>query len=241
MSLSSYNPNDRYRARSFARVSMGILLVFVILVSIGVGFWLGRQSAAEQIISMHEEAEGIRQQRNVLQDSITELRAEAQTANVRYQQLQEQLAEDIPEGPLRELIALVKQQLEEGTDPSRLSFVIRSSRAPRNCSDPDTRRFVVSTPAYSGPDSSITVGEGEITISGDGRSVHNEKGQPEAWYDPAKPVTVYFAVAGGAGEKKRGTLPLHHSVVSGDREYRFTVEEGSRSFAKVTFDSCDYP
>ena len=42
-------------------------------------------------------------------------------------------------------------------------------------------------------------------------------------------------------DNKAGIMPLHHSVVSGNREYRFTIEEGARSFAKVTFDSCDYP
>jgi len=65
-----------------------------------------------------------------------------------------------------------------------------------------------------------------------------------------QPVDLLFTVTPPAidgvaqdvvAKKKRGTLPLYHTAVIGDRQYRFTVSEGAQSFAKVTFDSCDYP
>ena len=58
--------------------------------------------------------------------------------------------------------------------------------------------------------------------------------------DPAQQVTVRFK-NGEVAETKKGILPLRHSIIVNNREYRFTVEEGSRSFAKVVYDSCAYP
>jgi hypothetical protein len=36
-------------------------------------------------------------------------------------------------------------------------------------------------------------------------------------------------------------MPLQHSMVVQNREYRFTIDAGAKSFARITFDSCDYP
>ena len=126
-------------------------------------------------------------------------------------------------------------------DPQRLSFVIRSARPPSNCSDPITKRFVVSTPAYQGADSTITIAEGKLRIKAAGASSRSKDGKPEAWYDPAKRLKISFTPLNGKPEHKNGIMPLQHSMVVGNREYRFNVSEGARSFAKITYDSCDYP
>ncbi len=241
MSLSHYNPSERYRQRSLHRVLSVVRVLLTLCLSGGVGFWLGHLSAGQDIITLQAERDVLAEQRDSLQDNITRIRAEAQTANARLGQLQDTYEETIPEGPMRDLMALVKKQLDEGMDPQRLFMAVESARPPRNCSEIETKRFVVSTPAYDGPDSQITVAENMISISGNGSSARNDKGQPEAWYDPSRKVHLVFALVDSEEQKVDGVLPLHHSVVSGEREYRFTVSDGARSFAKVTFDSCDYP
>ena len=175
-----------------------------------------------------------------MQDNLTEIRAEAQTANTRYEQVKKEYQELIPEGPMQDLTALLREQLEKGMDPQRMSFFIRSARPPTGCTDPEVKRFVVSTPAYKGPASVVSVADGQVKVYGSGVSARNSKGQPEAWYDPAQPVKVEFKNPSGL-DRKKGVLPIQHSVVAGNREYRFTIEEGARSFAKVVFDSCAYP
>ncbi|MCF8496768.1 MAG: hypothetical protein K9G62_08930, partial [Alphaproteobacteria bacterium] len=156
------------------------------------------------------------------------------------EQFQETYRRVIPEGPMQSLVDLVRKQLDEGMDPARLTFAIRSARPPQNCSDPESKRLVISTPAYKGPPSQIGIAEGAIVITGAGVSATNSTGAPEAWYDPSRKVSISFT-AGGKTETETGVMPLRHSVVAGGREYRLTIEEGARSFAKVTFDSCDYP
>jgi hypothetical protein len=240
MSLSSYNPHNRYRARSHQRMTNAVSMVLVIGLSASVGFWMGKQYGVEKAISMADQVESLTKERNLLQGNVTELRAEAQTANTRYEQVKAEYNAVLPEGPMQDLTRLVKEQIDQGMAPERLSFVIKSARPPTDCTDPETKRFVVLTPSYTGPDSSASVADGAILVKAKGASASNKAGQPEAWYDPAQNVEVNF-IANGTTETKKGAFPIRHSVIAGNREYRFTVEEGAKSFAKVTFDSCAYP
>ena len=240
MSLSSYNPHKRYKERAAQRFTSFLGLLALMLISILIGFWLGKQYGATQLITLKDEVISLTQERDILQDNATELSATAQTANKRYEQLQEEVESIIPKGPMQDIVTLVREQLKQGMDPERLSFVIRSARPPTGCVDPESKRFVINTPAYKGPKSIAFIADGVVEITGSGSSARNDKKMPEAWYDPAKKVAITFKY-GEKTETKTGTLPLRYSIVSEDREYRFTIEAGARSFAKVIYDSCAYP
>lgn len=240
MSINSYNPHTRYRERAMQRMTNAISMLLVIGLSCSVGFWMGKQFGAEKAISLADQVEALTKERNVLQQNVTELRAEAQTANTRYEQIKAEYNAVMPEGPMQDLTRLVREQIDQGMAPERLAFVIKSARPPTDCTEPETKRFVVSTPNYTGPDSSVSVADGAVIIKAKGVSAYNKDGKAEAWFDPAQNVEIVFTGA-GLTETKKGALPIRHSVVVGAREYRFTIEEGSKSFARVVFDSCAYP
>ncbi len=241
MSLSDYNPHDRYRKRAAARTASFMVGTFILLLIFGTGFWFGMQTAGQQEKILRQRVKSMSTQAEEMEQSLIDMRSEAQTASMRYEQLKKIYDEQLPEGPVRDLVALLRKQLQEGRDPERLAFLIRSARPPSNCSEIDTKRFVVSTPTSQGPTSKISVADGSIIVSGNGASARNENGQPEAWFDPSRAVSVDFKALSGEVDRKEGTFPIHHSMVVGAREYRFTVTDGARSFAKVTYDSCDYP
>ncbi len=241
MSLNYYNPRDRYRQRLWQRMSGFLVVVGVMLCAGMVGYYFGKSRIGQDAIFLKKQVEGYTAERDALQTTITELRTEARTATMRYEELEKTYKAAVPEGPTGDLIALVNKQLAEGTSPERLSFLIRSARPPRNCTDPETQRFIVSTPLYTGTESKANVTQGSILIKASGVSAKNEKGDKEAWYDASKAVNLEFTMKDGRTEKKSGVMPISNSIVAGGREYRFTVTEGARSFAKVTFDSCDYP
>ena len=54
-------------------------------------------------------------------------------------------------------------------------------------------------------------------------------------------MRLAFAVIGEAEVFREGLLPFTHSVVAGDREFRFQVQSGKRGFVNVTSDNCVYP
>lgn len=241
MSLSYYDPQSRYRQRLTQRVSGFFAAAMIMGVSLLVGYYMGNQRAAQERLYLRQQVETISAERDTLQNEVTEFRSAARTANVRFEEIQKTFSEAVPRGAAGDLIALVTKQLNEGMNPERLAFLIRSARPPRNCKDPETQRFIIATPAYKGAESKVEVAEGAIQIKGSGISARNDKGAEEAWYDPSKAISLEFIRRDGQIEKKKGVMPLYHSIVVEGREYRFTVAESAQSFAKVTFDSCDYP
>lgn len=238
----AYNPRGRYQERA-RRQSLQLFIMGLAALAIFIlGLWIGRQYAAAQLKSYAKQTQAQQTQIQSMQDDMIQKQAEAQAAQLRYEQLNIQMQALYPaEGPLRELVDLTKRQLDAGLAPERLALAIRSTRPPRNCVDPITKRFVVMTPAYKGPEAQVAIAESGLRVTGRGMSAINAAGQPEAWFDTAKPVTLVFQGADGRKETKQGILPLEHTMVAGDREYRFTVATGDKSFAKITFDSCEYP
>lgn len=241
MGYNTYNPYDRYRQRLFQRMSGIAVVVAVMALSMMVGYFFGKQRAIQEDMFLNTRLKDLAAERDQLQNTVTDLRSEARTATMRYEDLQKTYQAAVPDGPVGEIINLVTKQLKEGMDPQRLAFLIRSARPPRNCTDPDTQRFIVSTPLYNGSSSQADINDGSIIVKGSGASARNDKGDKEAWYDPTKAVTLQFTTKDGQVENKQGVMPISHSIVFGGREYRFTISEGARSFAKVTYDSCDYP
>ncbi|MBI1301946.1 MAG: hypothetical protein GC137_09880 [Alphaproteobacteria bacterium] len=240
MTFSTYNPNERYRQRSARRTSNVIAFLFLFSIFGGIGYWGGGIGAQQQISILREEKRLLMDENNKIQEEKIELRAEAQTASVRLEQLRASYEELLSDGTLRDIVTLVRQQIEQGVDVNRLESVILSARPPQNCSEADSKRFVVLTPVYKGPESRALI-EGGIVIFGNGVPAKSEDGKSEAWFDPAQPVEITFRTQAGKVEVKKGVLPIRNSMVVRDKEYRFTVSVGAKSFAKVTYDYCDYP
>lgn len=236
-----YDPSRRYRQRSAERrrkIFMGTIILAAVFYA---GYVTGSETVLSSQVAYKKQAEKLQSERAGLERQITDLQSQVQSTQVRYTQLEELYKKEVPTGKLKILTDLARRQLENGLSAERLEFVLGAARPPRNCTQPQTKRFVVKTPVYSGPDGYVSYGNGAITITGKGDSAFSSTGQAEAWYDPGKPVTITFTQLGGREIVKTGLLPITHSLVTGGREFRFTVAAGERSFIAVTADSCDYP
>lgn len=239
--MSMYDPYARYRQRAAKRMSNFLLSAFAIASVFGAGFWLGGLHAQQNTYILEQEKRVLTEEQTRLQDEMTQMRAEAQTAMVRFEQLKADYDDIISEEPMQSLILLMRKQIEQGVDPSRLKSVITSVRPPQNCSDPENKRFIVKTPVYQGPVSKMSVAKGRVTISATGVSAQSNAGQKEAWFDPGQPIEVKFSVKGKKMVTKTDILPIYHSVIVKDKEYRFSLKAGNKSFVKVFYDHCDYP
>lgn len=241
MNFMMYDSGGRYRRRSEERRRRIFLTLLMVGTLCAFSYWWGGENVRSSEVAYKQQAIKLQGERAELEKLITSLRSEVQSTQVRYQQMEAKYEQEVPQGEFKTLSDLVKKQLDAGIKPERLSFVISSSRPPRNCSEPATKRFVVKTPVYAGPHGSVSFGNGTITVTGEGMSASGPAGSAEAWYDPGKPVKITFTQIGGKETVKEGLLPIQHSMVAGGKEYRFTVAAGERSFISVTSDNCDYP
>jgi hypothetical protein len=153
------------------------------------------------------------------------------------------LAKEIPTGEKKTLLQEIDKRLADGVRPERMSAVIGAVENELVCEgEAETRRFLVRTPIYQGANDSVAFADGTITVSASGQSFRNASGSPEAWFDPAKPVTIQLARLGGSKAESAGLLPLHASIVVGDTDYRFTVAAAERTgFVTVTGQGCRFP
>jgi hypothetical protein len=218
-----------------------ITILFMIAVLCGIFYWWGGEVVRSGEVAYKQQAVQLQEERGQLEQTITTLKSQVQSTEVRYQQLEAKYNAEVPQGEFRKLTDVLRKQLADGIKPERLAFAIDSARPPKNCSEPQTKRFVVKTPVYSGPHGTVAFGNGAVTVTGDGISAVGAAGSPEAWYDPGKPVKIIFTQIGGKDTVKEALLPIQHSMVVGAKEYRFTVAASERSFISVTSDSCDYP
>lgn len=238
--FSLRNHRDRHRQKSREKFFRTLLLCGFLLAIFVAGFHFGAKRSQNKIRNLELTVQELSTGHEAIETEITTLRANNQTLTLKNKELNERYQKDIPKGDLGLLSALAQEQLEKGIKVERLAFVIRQAQPPQNCTNPEKKRFVLSTPIYKGPGSSVSFANGAITVTGSGATTVTETGQKEAWFDAGKPVTIKFTKLGGKADVKESLLPIHHAIILGDREYRFTVAKGPRSFVTVTADSCDY-
>lgn len=233
---------ERGRQRRKRRVWWTVVRwAFVLAIIVGAGVWsydIGTTLARQDVIHLERRIAEINEVNARLRTQIAGLEAAVRTASERAARL----TGDIPSAEDQELLNLVREKLEEGVPRERLAFVIVAADVERECPvDPVTKRFVVRTELHDGGNESVSFADNTITVTASGELARNETGQAEAWFDPAKPVTAVFTHIGGQRSEAKGSLPLRHSVVVGDTEYRFNLVAGERSFVRVTADGCIYP
>lgn len=240
MSFILRNHHDRYRQRARESMVRTLTTGGLIIVALVIGYFSGQQRQKLELSQARIVLKDAQDRAAQSEESMTNLRSRNETLNIELQQLKTAYQSHIPQGDLLSLTMLLQEQLDKGMNVDRLRQIIKAARPPQNCSAPLSKRFILSTPAYEGPESKITFAEGAITISGFGEASINAGGSKEAWFDAGKKVKVTFTQPGNIQEIKEGILPLHHTIIRGDKEYRFSVSEGPRSFVVVTSDSCDY-
>ncbi len=241
MSFILRSHHDRYKQRNREGFFRGVSLVAILAAASMLGYYAGTKKNEQDKRQIEIHNVDLQQQTESAEQTRTSLQAKYQTLVIQYQQLAEKYKRELPQGDLPLVTTLAKEQLDKGMAPNRLVQIIRSAQPPQNCSEAVSKRFILSTPVYKGPQSAITFADGAITVTGNGEPSANNRRNKEAWFDPGKPVSMVFHVIGGKKDEKTGLLPLHHTIIVQNREYRFTVSEGPRSFVVVTSDSCDYP
>ncbi len=202
----------------------------------------GTAFARREVHSLSEELADLKAQRNGIDAENQNLKAQLRDAEANVAEWTQRYNTDVPTGDARELFRLMSAQLEAGVPTDRLAFVIREAKAANQCENkPDTKRFILRTKGDRGRNNWVGYANTSIVVTGVGEAAVGPGGRAQAWYDPAKPVTISFTRVGGKTEDVTGLLPLSAGVVLGSTEWRFNVVTGNRGFVVVSADRCKYP
>lgn len=208
-----------------------------------VSYRSGSELALRDVRRLEQDVARLSREIAGLQGQNALLAGENAAARLREQELRRRYAAEVPAGRARDLLEIVNARLAAGVSAERLKFVLEAAGEASACDGkPATKRFIVRTPISSGANAAVGFAGSAITVTAEGESALNDRGAPEAWFDPAKPVTVRFTALGGKALEASGLLPLHRSVVYNGDEYRFTAATADqRGFLNVTADRCEFP
>jgi hypothetical protein len=242
MSIGLHESKWRRRRTIRWKVVKAVLVLALLLAAGLFAYETGSMYAMRPVTRLEQQVAELSQTLAALQDENNELSVRAEAARTREAEWQKRYQAEVPTGHSKDLFEMLRDRMAAGVETKRLAFVIEATGNARTCEDdPITKRFLVQTPLYKGANDSVSFGGETITITAQGANATNPDGNAEAWFDPAKPLTVRFTEIGGKAIERTGKLPMHHSVVVRDREYRFTVQSGPQGFVKVTGERCDFP
>jgi hypothetical protein len=224
----------------------GFIKFFFYLILLGAagayGYFEGQTEADRQVAISNEQRQVLIQENGNLTEKTRGALDKQSAALAEARSWRDRFEREIPTGETLDILNLVRQRLEGGLDPVRIINLITLAQNTKNCDpQPETKRFIMNTPIFTQAENSISVANGSVTVTGLGQSTLNADQKPEAWYDPAKPVSITFTKIGGKSEKLEGVLPIHKSLVFGGDEFRFSILSGKQSFATISVSRCDFP
>ena len=243
MSLGLHENRQRRRRRFWWGMTKWVVALALVVAAGAWSYHFGSQlaerevtKAEAEIVQLKQEVAGLQQQSAALAADLAKSRESIAAWQARYER-------EVPTGFVREMMELVRQKLKAGADEERLAFLVSAADKPRSCDEsPETKRFIVRTELQSGgANDAVSFGNQAITVTATGNAAQDANGNPEAWFDPKKPVSITFTHLGGKSVVAEGPLPLHYSLVSDSDEYRFSALPGARGFLTITADRCDYP
>ncbi len=241
MGLGLYDPESRYRRRVWGAIIRVFFSITVLVVVAAFAYQIGVERTRGQIATLQAQVGTLSQDKTGLEQDRVRLQAAAQTAQIQYRELMARFEREVPTGTYRELADKVAQRLQTGLDPQRLAFYIDQASAPRDCKPGESKRFILPTQNAAGSNSSVAFANNTIAVTGRGESAVDDANKAQSWFDPAKSVTVNFRGIDGKQATATGVLPLFQTIVVGDKEYRFSLVEGERSFIRVTNEVCAFP
>ncbi len=219
------------------------MFAFCLIGAAGVyAYQSGSKLAETEVAKLQREIASLSSTVAELERQNSEQRAVIATERERADEWRQRYDSDVPAGEMRALFDRLRERLAAGVTAERMMFVVDAAENRRNCDDvPSSKRFLVRTPLYQGADDSVRFADGALVVTAVGAAARDAAGNPEAWFDPAAPVTVQITQLGGKASEFTGKLPLHPSVVVGAHEYRFSIVPGARGFVNVAGARCDYP
>lgn len=241
---SGLRESRHFARRQRRRRALKYVLVLAVLGGLGVAiFESGKGLSQAELHEARQQIVRLAQAKAALERDNAALRAATETARLRKAELQQRYEKDVPKGERLTLLSLVDEELKQGAEIARLRFLIAAASHQEKCDgEPLTKRFIVRTQLYSGPESVVTFANDALTVTAIGEPAVDAQGKVQAWFDPAKPVALEIGRLGEGPSRRSGMLPLQHALVVNGDEYRFNVVPAERrGFVKITADRCRFP
>jgi hypothetical protein len=239
---SSLGTHRRRGRRQGYRAAFRFLLGLAAVAAVGgYGYQVGVSANQAWTERLEADLQRFQEDNLGLRDELAQTALGASSAKTALADLQRRYAAEVPDGDLAKLLERVEGQLRAGVETTRLAFLIDAAGQGAGCDEaPITKRFQPRTPITTGAVSTVRFGD-RIMVTAMAESAVDADGQREAWYDPERPVQLFFRTLDGRELRVEGPLPLAHRMLVDGQEYRFSAIAGPTSFVEVTGQACPFP
>ncbi len=241
--LTTFGETRRSRRRQ-ALLGTARLVAVALAVAGGAlaSYQIGRSQSGIERARFESDLSALQELNRLLSERAASAEQRAEAAITRAAKLQRSYDADVPQGQTRELLDLLQQRLKDGMPAARLEFLLREARVERKCDPPsETKRLLVHTSVTPTPAATAGFAKNQITVTVEGAPQRKPDGRTDPIFDPQQPVTLHLLRIGRDVAKAEGRLPLSHSLVLGDREFRFTVKAADKGQAELIAQVCDFP
>ena len=242
MSLGLREERRRRRRHFHGRIVRWLLALALIAAAGAYAYQTGTRLAEIDVARLEERVAALTARTEELEAQIQTQNVEIIAQRAAAEQWHQRYEREVPGGEAKKLFDLLQAKLLRGVTFDRLRTVVEQTENRRDCDQkPQARRVPVLTAPARQAKAAASIAGTPLSLTLTGVAARNGNGKPEAWFDPAQPVTVRMALSGGRTAEQQGQLPLHPSIIEGDREYRVSVAAGARGFAQVTIERCRFP
>lgn len=234
------------RRRRSGRPLLVFILTVVVLGGVVTGLWYAHLYLSRdlhtriatldgQVTTLRTALEDTEHTRDSLIVDLEDVKARLRFAETRYER-------DVPAGDARRLLGLVQDGLAQGANPDRLARLIQAGSRPMQCTpEADPRLLGVAHSGQRQAAGTLGFADDRVTVAVEGSTAVDERGRPEDWFDQNAAVRVRLTQEGGVPTTVEGILPLEHTIVVGDAEYRLSLTSARRGFVEVAVERCAFP
>lgn len=204
---------------------------------------MGKRLASNELGRQRDQIESLTARVRELEALNAALRAEVATTEATARNWQTLYERDVARGPAKELFELIQQKLAGGVEADRLKTVLTATQNRRDCRrEAERRKFPLAVRQKDALKASLKFAKGQLSLIAFGVPATDQQGNPEAWFDPAQPVSARLVRDGTTVTEVTGPLPLTTTQILGEREYQFSIEANKlRGTIDFTADSCRFP
>ena len=241
MSLGLREGRARRRRQFWWSLAKWIGALALIFAAGSYAYYAGSNLAQREVAQQQEEIAVLEGQLEALTLEKEKILLQTKAIARRAKEWEERYEAEIPDGTVRDLLTTLRAKLDGGLNPARLAFLLEAAQEPHDCeAEPASKRFIVKIDQRGTGNDSVSFHKA-VVVTALGEPARDADGNQQGWFDPDKPLKVSFRHLSGETTDISGPLPLHHSLIVENKEYRFSIVPGERGFVTVTGQRCSYP
>ena len=231
--MDFYQAQNKYRQKQFRSILNYVLKLFMIIIAIFVGWWLGNRDKLVLIQENEKIINDFNDQKIELDRKLTDARLKLKEANLA---LDTQNIKNKDNDFGRDAKNILASNLAKGVPEKDIIDALRLLGYNKTCSKFDYKELAVSTQSFIPPENTLLLLSGGLKIKVEGNI--SDKVNDIPYFDPSQPIRVIFIYLGN-NDIVEGNLPITKNIMAGKFSVKIKILKSKvRGAVIVQYQNC---